>query len=171
MAWIGRIFESVLEPVTKRLDGVESRLKFLEDEVKLLRRLVARSFVIPPQRPPAVRSVGEKGDRMEYQRKVSQLTPEEIVQVNEGELVKQIFTDPDGTENEVDLEQAKVGEVILPGTFLVKKGETFTVTLHNVDDDGNLSAKVPLTMVAKDDIPPATPGAPSLVSVSEKEPV
>ena len=71
----------------------------------------------------------------------------------------------DGKESEVEV-AAGTEKVLLDP---VKDGADVTVALKDVDDAGNSSEWATVSFVAKDTLPPSTPGAPTVTLVQEVE--
>ena len=71
----------------------------------------------------------------------------------------------DGKESEVEV-AAGTEKVLLDP---VKYGADVTVALKDVDDAGNSSEWATVSFVAKDTLPPSTPGAPTVTLVQEVE--
>ena len=69
----------------------------------------------------------------------------------------------DGVESVTEVDTAATKFLLDP----VKEGANVTVALKDVDDAGNSSEWASVSFVAKDTLPPETPGAPTVVLVEE----
>ena len=69
----------------------------------------------------------------------------------------------DGVEVVTEVDTAATKYVLAP----VKEGANITVALQDVDDAGNSSEWASVSFVAKDTLPPETPGAPTVTLVEE----
>ena len=69
----------------------------------------------------------------------------------------------DGVESVTEVDAAATKFLLDP----VKEGANVTVALKDVDDAGNSSEWASVSFVAKDTLPPETPGAPTVVLVDE----
>jgi hypothetical protein len=69
----------------------------------------------------------------------------------------------DGMESVTQLDTSATKFVLDP----VKEGASVTVALKDVDDAGNSSEWASVSFVAKDTLPPETPGAPTVTLVEE----
>lgn len=69
----------------------------------------------------------------------------------------------DGAEVVTEVDAAATKHVLAP----VKEGANVTVALKDVDDAGNSSEWASVSFVAKDTLPPETPGAPTVTLVEE----
>lgn len=69
----------------------------------------------------------------------------------------------DGVESVTEVDTAATKFLLDP----VKEGANVTVALKDVDDAGNSSEWASVSFVAKDTLPPETPGAPTVVLVDE----
>jgi hypothetical protein len=69
----------------------------------------------------------------------------------------------DGAEVVTEVDTAATKYVLAP----VKEGANITVALQDVDDAGNSSEWATVSFVAKDTLPPETPGAPTVTLVEE----
>lgn len=69
----------------------------------------------------------------------------------------------DGVESVTEVDTAATKFLLDP----VKEGANVTVALKDVDDAGNSSEWASVSFVAKDTLPPETPGAPTVTLVEE----
>jgi hypothetical protein len=69
----------------------------------------------------------------------------------------------DGVESVTEVDASATKFLLDP----VKEGASVTVALKDVDDAGNSSEWASVSFVAKDTLPPETPGAPTVVLVEE----
>lgn len=80
------------------------------------------------------------------------------------DVVKRVLSvTVDGTESVTEVDTAATKFLLDP----VKEGANVTVALKDVDDAGNSSEWASVSFVAKDTLPPETPGAPTVVLVDE----
>jgi hypothetical protein len=69
----------------------------------------------------------------------------------------------DGVESATEVDTAATKFLLDP----IKEGANVTVALKDVDDAGNSSEWASVSFVAKDTLPPETPGAPTVTLVEE----
>ena len=80
------------------------------------------------------------------------------------DVVKRVLSvTVDGAEVVTEVDTTATKYVLAP----VKEGANVTVALKDVDDAGNSSEWATVSFVAKDTLPPETPGAPTVVLVEE----
>jgi hypothetical protein len=80
------------------------------------------------------------------------------------DVVKRVLSvTVDGTESVTEVDTTATKFLLNP----VKEGANVTVALKDVDDAGNSSEWASVSFVAKDTLPPETPGAPTVVLVEE----
>jgi len=80
------------------------------------------------------------------------------------DVVKRVLSvTVDGTESVTEVDTTATKFMLNP----VKEGANVTVALKDVDDAGNSSEWASVSFVAKDTLPPETPGAPTVVLVEE----
>lgn len=80
------------------------------------------------------------------------------------DVVKRVLSvTVDGIESVTEVAAAATKFLLDP----VKEGANVTVALKDVDDAGNSSEWASVSFVAKDTLPPETPGAPTVVLVDE----
>jgi hypothetical protein len=80
------------------------------------------------------------------------------------DVVKRVLSvTVDGTESVTEVDALATQFILNP----VKEGANVTVALKDVDDAGNSSEWASVSFVAKDTLPPETPGAPTITLVQE----
>jgi hypothetical protein len=80
------------------------------------------------------------------------------------DVVKRVLSvTVDGTESVTEVDTTATKFLLNP----VKEGANVTVALKDVDDAGNSSEWASVSFVAKDTLPPETPGAPTVLLVEE----
>jgi len=80
------------------------------------------------------------------------------------DVVKRVLSvTVDGAEVVTEVDTTATKYVLAP----VKEGANVTVALKDVDDAGNSSDWATVSFVAKDTLPPETPGAPTVTLVEE----
>lgn len=80
------------------------------------------------------------------------------------DVVKRVLSvTVDGVESVTEVDTAATKFLLDP----VKEGANVTVALKDVDDAGNSSEWASVSFVAKDTLPPETPGAPTVTLVEE----
>lgn len=80
------------------------------------------------------------------------------------DVVKRVLSvTVDGTESVTEVDTTATKFMLNP----VKEGANVTVALKDVDDAGNSSEWASVSFVAKDTLPPETPGAPTVALVRE----
>ena len=80
------------------------------------------------------------------------------------DVVKRVLSvTVDGTESVTEVDTTATKFMLNP----VKEGANVTVALKDVDDAGNSSEWASVSFVAKDTLPPETPGAPTITLAKE----